>query len=351
MELSSEDSLRINVLLTQEVNAIRINESRMILHALLKDREVSIQLHPTGNDERYLKQVRELLSTHYLDSPAGFPVFMHRWNRMLQSGNEKLSALLKIGEPEAVIYAINCPQLTAAQAHLAWWAMPCTEVAIQLLQNHHVIASDLAYELRDFLLEFLPFETESSTVIKAVHHLVKNKVLTEEQQQNLWKKGQRKANYLIGFIQCEPTLIPHNSIAHSIFSPFDSFLIQIYDHPAREKLHFFLSEAGQSYLHTLKSALEKYTDQESIIEIFKAIELFLNKNPLPQIKYTEEMNGISPEISLMLESVIQLHFTKESDLDHILAQSTAVGSVLRKQLQPVTNPIIEAIEILLQSES
>ena len=34
MQLSNEDNLRLNVLLAQDLKAVRIDESRMIVHAL-----------------------------------------------------------------------------------------------------------------------------------------------------------------------------------------------------------------------------------------------------------------------------------------------------------------------------
>ena len=76
MELSNEDNLRLNVLLAQDLQAVRIDESRMVVYGLSGQGEARLPLNPTGRDERYLRLVRQLLSTHVLGSPGGYPVIM-----------------------------------------------------------------------------------------------------------------------------------------------------------------------------------------------------------------------------------------------------------------------------------
>ena len=82
MELSSEDTLRLNVLLANKPLAVRIDESRMIVYGLSEQGEAKIQLNPAGRPEQYVRKVRELLSGHILGSPGGYPVYLRRWTRM-----------------------------------------------------------------------------------------------------------------------------------------------------------------------------------------------------------------------------------------------------------------------------
>ncbi len=63
MDLTPEDALRINVLLASQVQAIRIDESRMTLVALSGKGEAKIQLNPNCRDDSYLRRVRETLSS------------------------------------------------------------------------------------------------------------------------------------------------------------------------------------------------------------------------------------------------------------------------------------------------
>ena len=71
MQLSSEDSLKLNVLLHSDIQAVRIHESSMTLYALSSSgEEAKVELNPNTRSERYLKQVREMLSGHVLGSPG-----------------------------------------------------------------------------------------------------------------------------------------------------------------------------------------------------------------------------------------------------------------------------------------
>ncbi|MDH5436477.1 MAG: sulfur reduction protein DsrS, partial [Gammaproteobacteria bacterium] len=91
--LSDQDSLRLNVLLANDVKAIRIDESRMEVFGLTDDGEVKVPLNPNSRDDQYLKRVREILSGHVMGSPGGYPVFLQRWTRMGQARHENLAEL------------------------------------------------------------------------------------------------------------------------------------------------------------------------------------------------------------------------------------------------------------------
>ena len=87
MELSAEDNLRLNVLLAQNLQAVRIDESKMIVYALTGRGEAKVPLNPTCRDEKYLRFVREMFSTHALGSPGGYPVFLrvgHEWAKCVK---------------------------------------------------------------------------------------------------------------------------------------------------------------------------------------------------------------------------------------------------------------------------
>ena len=76
MQLSSEDQLRLNVLVAQPLHAVRIDESRMYVHVLSDKGDASVKLNPTCKDEKYIRLVRQFLSTHFLGSPGGYPVYL-----------------------------------------------------------------------------------------------------------------------------------------------------------------------------------------------------------------------------------------------------------------------------------
>ncbi|MDH3354145.1 MAG: sulfur reduction protein DsrS, partial [Chromatiales bacterium] len=118
MQLSSEDNLRLNVLITQ-AEAIRIDENEMIVYGLQGEQEMRVALNPTMRADKYLEQVRELLASVVLDSPGGYPIFLRRWSRMGQIDSDQLDRLLRSGEPEAVMAVVSAPGLTNELARRA----------------------------------------------------------------------------------------------------------------------------------------------------------------------------------------------------------------------------------------
>ena len=145
MELSSEDALRLNVMLANGPQAIRINESTMTVHALSGRGEAEIRLNPNCRDEQYVRRVRELLSGHVLGSPGGYPIYLKRWTRMGQMRSESLDQLLLLGEPEAVVAAVCAPGLTDEQARRAWWIMQDSENARRMLANPGIARGEMAF--------------------------------------------------------------------------------------------------------------------------------------------------------------------------------------------------------------
>ncbi|HHO67588.1 MAG TPA: sulfur reduction protein DsrS, partial [Gammaproteobacteria bacterium] len=143
MELSAEDALRLNVLLANPLQAVRIDESSMTVHALSEDGEASVKLNPRGRDDQYLKRVRELLSAQILGSPGGYPVFLRRWTRMGQARDDSLEQLLLLGEPEAVVAVVHAAGLTDEIARRAWWAMPVADNARRMLEKADIVRGSM----------------------------------------------------------------------------------------------------------------------------------------------------------------------------------------------------------------
>jgi hypothetical protein len=147
MELSSEDLLRLNVLLANDIEAIRIDEQHMTVYGLSRGNEARIPLSPNCRPEKYLRLVREMLSSHVLGSPGGYPVFLQRWTRMGQAREAQLDKLLLLGEPEAVVAVAGAAGLSDDLARRAWWAMPTADIARRLLEKDVVVKGRMGQEL------------------------------------------------------------------------------------------------------------------------------------------------------------------------------------------------------------
>ncbi|MDH5229721.1 MAG: hypothetical protein OEZ58_04660 [Gammaproteobacteria bacterium] len=359
MSISNQDRLKLNVLLRQNVKAIRIDESNMQVHACMEKGESKFPLNPTCPDHKYLRLVRELLSAHVTGSPGGYPVFIKRWTRMEQSKSTNLGSLLLLGEPEAVIAVANSPALSIEVAELVWWSLQSVEVAQMMLNNATIRASALGRELAKFLFEFLPFESEPQVIIDSLKLIVKPGLLEENDLQNLWRRGQRKAIFCIGFLNQFEQPLPDTQSDHFLLN-----YVEAIDSSNNETMNAYLAQLqricqaqGQQFLAVLKRSLEKYTSQEEIVEIIAIMDKYFHlKEILDEAnliylieKFSEQKN--QPEFvsrfEAMLAALNELNKVEDALLIPVLSHTDAMGSVLRQKLEDVIGPIRSNIETLV----
>ena len=380
MELSNEDSLRLNVLMTQQLQAVRIDESAMVVYALTGSddqfNEAKVALNPTCGDDKYLKWIRELLSTHALGSPGGYPVFLKRWTRMGQAKDESLESLLLLGEPEAVVAVAHAPGLSESVARKTWWAMPTADVARKILEKSHIAQTELGRELAAYLLEFLPFEEEPKAIVESVRLVLQAGLISEEQKQGLWRKAGRKSAFYIGFLLAQDA-IPQQQSPHALHGQLRDWFEQHPDNVYAQGLNRLLSAAGQSYLDTLDKAIGKLANQEATVLLVQAITdyfapLGLSKNrqyrenaeiaqyvesilsqPQEDLQHLvqsdplgDSAQGLPGTLQAKLGAMLNLALLTENILNPIFSQTDAVGSVMRKRLAPVFDPVLAHIKTL-----
>ena len=369
MELSHEDSLRLNVLLTQDLQAIRIDESAMIVYALTTRGEARIQLVPNCSDDKYLRRVRELFSAHALDSPGGYPVYIERWTRMGQTRTENLHGLLKLGEPEAIVAVANASGLTEELARRAWWAMPTEEIARNLLENSQVSKSDISKELAKFLLEFIPFETDSLAIINSVRLVLQPGLINKDERKNLWARGRRKSAFYLGFLQATPDALFEELAAHSLWQDSQHQLQEVCENNNEYAIQLcrLLSSQGQSFLATVIKALKNVYDQDTMVVLLNSFDSyfssFSSEFELKSREFSEIQGRVDnilltddgmlkelllevPQLEPQIRAMLTLAYVGEKLADPIFAKTDAVGSVMRKKLLPLTQPLLETIKIL-----
>jgi len=372
MELSHEDSLRLNVLLTQDLQAIRIDESAMIVYALTSKGEAKVQLVPSGRDDRYLRSIRELFSTHALGSPGGYPVYLKRWTRMRQTRADSLRGLLLLGEPEAIVAVANAPGLTEELASCAWWAMPTAQIARRLLENPMVSNSEIGKELAQYLLEFLPFETEAFAIVESVRLVLQPDLISETQRQGLWSKANRKSAFYMGFLYATPDALPEKAAAHPQWLETQQCLQEMCDNNNYYAIQLcrLFSRSGQAFMVVVEMTLKKITDQDVVVALLNSFDkYFVSFHPDFELKSStfseiiERVNSLIesktdnllqdllskvPQLEPQIRAMLALACVGEKLVDPIFAQTDAVGSVMRKRLLPLTEPLLECLHTLRQ---
>ncbi len=342
-QLASEDLLRLNVLASQ-ASAVRIIESEMCVLGLTENGERRVQLNPSGPPTRYLRAVRELLSSIAMQSPGGYPVFMSRWTRMGQLDGARLCSLLRLGEPEAVIAVASSRSIDADLARQAWWAHPETETARFLLEHPAVRDSSLGRELVSHLLEYLPFEQSPGTVANDVRLAVGSGLLSADELDSLWRRGQRRTSTLLGFLQARPA---------SLADPYggdDRF-------PADPAA---LTEAlrggrGRRFFETTAQVLQRPGDQDIVVGALEVLSTVLLPLRPPggvcsSITEIEERSGSRGKVDNGAgdegeadRDLLFLSLVGEPLVREFFSRSSTVGALMRRQLSPILDPVSERL--------
>ena len=358
-DLSAADSLRLNVLLTQKPEAVRIDESRMVLHALTPKGEVKLALDPNCEQGLYLRRVKELLSSQVMGSPGGYPVFLERWTRMGQMRDARLAQFMLLGESEAVVAVAHARGLTETLARRVWWAMPDAAIARQMLRSDRVATSPIGQELAAFLLEFLPFEQEAGDRLESVRLVLQPGLIDEDQKHRLWQQAQNKRSMLVGFLQAVPDNLPMVAAPHSALAThaamFDSDPAQ--GDPLLAAMRRVFSAPGQAFVQTCEQALARLTDQEVTVKLFEAISDYFGRCREIGERY-RDIDALEaaasrirwhfdPGFERQARAVGFLSAIGVDLLNPIFAKTDAVGSGMRRKIKPITDRIFEHLHCLV----
>ncbi len=368
MDLSPEDSLRLNVLLTQGLQAVRVDESRMVVYALTERGEAKVPLNANCRDEQYIRNVKSLLSSHSLGSPGGYPVYLKRWTRMGQAKDESLDQLLVLGEDEAVVAVVHAPGLTNELARRAWWCSPTSDNARRMLDKKAVVKGDMGPILSEFLIEHLPFEEDALAMIDSVKASLQYGLVTQEQKQSLWTKAKMKGAYFVGFLQAMPDDLPGDASPHVQYENMTDKLNTLIEQGNKPAilLQRILSAAGQNYLDAIDASLKRPSDQNVVVALFMTIENYFkdicpgfeNHRDIDLIKQEAqqkceqcdqqlaELKVAVPEAEVYLHAMMVLSGYCEELTFPVFGQTDAVGSVMRKRIKHLTDPIKEQTKIL-----
>jgi len=370
MDLSSEDNLRLNVLLAQNLHAVRIDESKMIVFALTDKGEAKVPLNPNCKDEKYIKQVKAVLSTHVMGSPGGYPVFLKRWTRMGQARDESLAQLLMLGEEEAVVAAVHAQGLTDELAERAWWAMPTAENARRMLEKEAVVVGKTGPVLAEFLIEFLPFEEEQRAMIESVRLVLQPGLINEDEKQKLWRRARTKRSLYVGFMHSLPEDLPEPAEPHPRYEDINASLRSLLDSGNRyaDMMVRTFSDKGQRFIRTAVVALRKPADQEVVESLLDAIAAFFN-SVRPENYTADDINAIAdeakqqceadeeiqevlqqlPELEDVIRAMLILSCLNVKLVNPIFARTDAIGTMMRKKIQPVTDPIFQQLAVLQEN--
>lgn len=369
MELASEDSLRLHVLL-KNVEAIRIDENSLSVYGLSERGDAKVALNPTCRADRYVKAVREFLSGAVLGSPGGYPLHLNRWTRMGQARDVNLAELLLLGEPEAVAAVAHAAGLSDELARRVWWIAPTSENARRMLERAAVVSGAMGNVLAAHLVEHLAFETDPTLMIESVRLVLQPGLLDDPIRLTLWEKGAKQHAYRVGFLTAVPHDLPGPRAARADFSEQQAVLAPLLagGNPFAQLIVQALSGPGQDFLDVCQTALQRPSHQGVVVALlnvlgdyFQAVRVGApNARDIADIMQVAEravaraadtpalaeLLHVAPMLAAECRALIALSHVNEAAATEILARTTAEGSLLRRKLEPVTAPILRALAAL-----
>lgn len=371
MELSAEDALRLNVLLANELQAVRIDESGMSLYGLSPRGESRVKLNPICRDEAYVRRVREMLSSHVLGSPGGYPIYLRRWTRMGQARDDSLDKLLLLGEPEAVVAVVHAPGLTDELARRAWWAMPTADNARKMLTREAVCKGGMGPVLAQYLIDYLPFEEDQHAMIESVRLVLQPGLISDEMRDRIWAKARTKNTYFVGFLLAVPDALPEIVPAHpaweSMAGPLQAMAEAGNVYACR--LCRVLDSPGQAFMATVETVMRKPNNQDVVVALFEALQAYFNDVACPGGRLQDieaitqqadsrcrdcaaqdaQLAELLTQLSALtpaLRAVLMLSAVGERLLAPVFARTDAIGTVMRRKLEHITQPLLAEIAVL-----
>jgi hypothetical protein len=272
-----------------------------------------------------------------------------------------------LGEEEAVVAAVHAPGLTDELAERAWWAMPTAENARRMLEKEAIVMGKTGPVLAEFLVEFLPFEEEQRAMIESVRLVLQPGLINEEEKRKLWSRARTKRSLYVGFMHTVPEDLPEAAEPHPEYEAISNTLKSLVDAGNRyaDMIVRVFSDKGQRFIKTAVVALKKPADQEVVESLLDAIASFFSSvrpeqctvddidaivNDAKQLCQTdEEIQKVLrqlPELENVIRATLILSCLNVRLVNPIFARTDAIGTMMRKKIQPITDPVFEQLDIL-----
>ncbi|CAC9655457.1 hypothetical protein [uncultured Gammaproteobacteria bacterium] len=342
--LTPEDTLRLNVLIATCV-AIRVDIYKLAVVGLTENKkEQTITLNPSGDSTKYIKAVQKLLASQILGSMGGYPSYLKRWSRMGQVGSSNLKSLLKIGNIEAVVAVANSQNLNDEVLDLVWWCATNTdqqaEIGRFLLTRNFVIKHPIGKQIADYLLEFLPFTDDTTQLIDTTNLLLQEDLISPQAKDRLWKQGQRKPAFLVGFIERMEGNLPNNNNTIAL------------DNNIKE-LECVNSEQGQIMLQTINHILKKINQEHVLYRTLEVLGAYLSHPMVQRLADIEQCQtqaeNVLAQLGLDNEKIkarLLLAGVSEQLVVGTISAHSLAGSAIRKKLSNVLESIQAALKLL-----
>ncbi len=343
--LSAEDTLKLNVLIATSV-AIRIDIYKLVVVGLnAQHKEQTIELNPSGDSSKYIKEVQKLLVSQVLGAMGGYPSYLKRWSRMGQVESSNLASLLKLGDVEAVVAVSNATNLDEKLLEITWWCATNTdqqaEIGRFLLTKNFVVKTQIGKQIAEYLFEFLPFTDDIEQLIDTTNLVLQKDLIDSSLVDRLWKQGQRKTVFLVGFIERLQNNLPNTDGTIKLDCK-------------QKELEEICTEQGQILLKTISHILKKINQEYVLYRTLEVLGGFMSHKMIQTFntieEITEQADIVAKNLGLQdddkVRARLMLAGVSEDLVVSYISAHNLTGSAIRKKLDNVLSPIQDALQLL-----
>jgi hypothetical protein len=246
--------------------------------------------------------------------------------------------------------------------------MPDAENARRMLANPAVANGKMGPVLAEYLVEYLPFETEPENMMESVRRVLQPGLISDQAKHELWQKAARRNAYLVGFLMALPDQLPLTVAEHKGLGRYRGDLDSIAQggSSCARLLLRALAAPGQGFLESVETVLKRPATQVvvsvtldlvasyfrllrpegdpdvPIAELILEAERFCAGTDSDAVRCRERVPGLEAEIRAMRV----LSGVGYGVLRPALGGTTASGSLMRRKLEPVMTPLRAQLEIL-----
>ena len=182
-------------------------------------------------------------------------------------------------------------------------------------------------------------------------------------------RAKTKRNFYVGFMHALPDDLPEETGDHLSYEAAHLKLQPLIDSGNRYALQLnrVLNRRGQSFLKTADAALNRPATQEVVESLLDAIASYFSAlRPEVFTAYDikaicaeaeaacgsadaelRDVLNVAPELKSELQAMLMLSCLSVKLINPIFAQTDAIGTMMRKKIKPITEPIIERLHILM----
>jgi len=234
--------------------------------------------------------------------------------------------------------------------------------ARRMLGNPAVREGQMGRVLAEYLIDYLPFESEPERAAESVRLCLQPGLLDMERRLDLWKRSGRKPAHQLGFLMALPDDLPDPEPARRDAEDLGVLLgpIEVSGDPCAAVLRRVLSGPGQTFLKALGAFLAKPPTQAPVVAAFDLTRDYfallrpegdpdLTLDALwaePQTPLAGPCLALVPDLVGEVAAMRRLSGLGYGVLRGPLLDSTAAGSLMRRKLAPVLDRIQGQIDVL-----